>query len=150
MDHADGIYLYLQGKQLLTDLLGTGDSFKLFPENVTQNTQRPYVVYTIENFEHELKLEGASAIAEMYINFDIYGDDASDRINIGDALRNVLHTRGNVVITDSSNNTARIEVCTIQRDFTDAKYPPDGTEESVFCRTMGFVFVVTEAVPTLP
>ena len=148
MDISDGLYQYLAGKTLLTALIGSPPS--LYPEIAPQNCQRPFVVFQQPECEREIHLGGASNIGEFYVTFDIYSDDVADRQSIGEALRNLLHTRGNVLLTDSSSNTARLENSILKRDYTSAKFPPDGSEESVFCRTMAFEMQIREVVPTLP
>ncbi len=147
-DTFDAIFVYLSGKTALTALLGT--PLRLFPESVPQNCQRPFVAYTCHDIERTVHLKGASAIADCFVSFDIYADDVSDRYGIANALRNILHSRQNTLLTDSTGATIRMEWCELQRDVSTNKPPPDGTEEVVFCRSLSFRMVVDEAVPTLP
>ncbi len=145
MDILDGLTAYLMSKPLLTGLIQT----RLFPENVSQNMQRPYVVFANTDIERVTNLAGASNIGDFYIQFDIYGT-VQDRQSIGEALRNILHTRTNMVLTDTSNNTAILEYAELNRDYQGDKPQPDGTETVVFCRTLAFSLWIREVKPTLP
>lgn len=151
MNILDGIYRYLQSKTALTDLLGTGDSFKVFPQIVPeQSASLPYVTYAITDREDIEHLGGASNLSDFYISFEIYGSVISDRTNIGTALRNILHTRQNVVLTDSNGNTTTLEYASLRKDYQGTKNPPTGTETDIMCRTMNFMALIRETVPTLP
>lgn len=145
MDILDGLTVYLMSKSSLTALIQT----RLYPENVSQNMQRPYVAFSNTDTERVTHLRGASNIGDFYVQFDIYGS-VQDRQNIGEALRNILHTRTNVVLTDSSSNTAVFEYGELNRDYQGEKPQPDGTETVVFCRTMAFSLWIREVIPTLP
>ncbi len=151
MNILDGLYLYLRTKSALTDLLGTGDSFKLFQQIVPQQgSSLPYVTFEVTDREDIEHLGGASALSDFYISFEIYGANIADRTNIGTALRNCLHTRRNVVLTDFAGNTTVLEYASLRKDYQSTKNPPSGTETDIMCRTMNFMALIQESKPTLP
>ncbi len=151
MDILDGLFRYLSGKTLLTNLIGSPP--RLYPELAPQSSsiaQRPYIVCSLEDVERPTHLRGASAIADFFLSFDVWTETVSDRQSIGEAMRNLLHTRTNVVLTDSSGNTATMEYCNLDSDPNGMKSPPDGSEEPIFNKTMNFTCLIRELVPTLP
>ncbi len=151
MDIIDGVYNYLASKTLLTALIGSPP--KLYPQLGPQAgtiSRRPYVIFTCPDIDRIIHLRGASAIGDFYFSFEIYSDDVADRQSIGEALRNILHTRGNVLLTDTNSNTARLDWSELKRDYTGLKSPPDGSENAIMCRTMNFQMMIVEVKPTLP
>ncbi len=150
MDIIDGLYRYLRSKTALTDLLGTGDSFKIFPEIAAQNTQLPYVIMTLPDKEEYTHLGGADEIGDWQLTFEIYSNSVSERTSIQTALRNVLHTRRNVVLTDVNSNTALMSWSSKKHEYSGMKSPPDGKEDEIMCLTVNYECLIYEALPTLP
>ncbi len=148
MDFYSGTFLYLSAKALMTAALGS--PLKLFPDLAPQNAQLPYVIYTCPNIDRTIHINGASAMADYHILFDIYAETSESRFRVGEALRNILHSRQNIVLTDSNNNTVRLEWCELNRDHLGIKPQSDGTEQGVFARMMDFRIVINEPIPTLP
>jgi len=148
MDIFDGVYNYISGSATLLTLLG--NPLKLYPEIAPQTAARPYIIFTNHSTNREVHLNGASAIADFYVQFDVYADNVSDRFLVSDALRNYLHTRQNAVLQDNTANRAVLEWAEIQSDMQIMKPLMDGSEVAMFCREMVFRLVIDEPKPTLP
>ena len=152
MDFFSGLANYLTGSAALQTLIPNplipGTTIKLFQDVADEATQLPFVVFTSHDTDRVVHLRGASAIAQIYFQIDVYALDVVDRFKIGDAIRNRLHGKINLTLTDSLSNSATMEWAQLRSDTLSNHPPPDGTENPVHCREMSFLVTVDEPLPS--
>lgn len=94
------LYTYLSGKQQLTDLLGTGVDFRLWPKHVPQrkkdpdHPRTPYAVFNKISDVSEHDIDRASGLSEARIQFNVFDPDPEMSERIADALRLCLDGAG--------------------------------------------------------
>jgi hypothetical protein len=145
MNIFEAIYIYLMTKTALTTLIGTGLFFEQSPENQTY----PYINFSCHDVERVVHLGNSSAYGEFFVSFDIYAATTYQRFNIGNALRNILHGKHNLVLSDSNSNSCIMEACELKRDIQKYSSPPDASETGIYCRQMIFRMGIEEPKPTL-
>lgn len=147
MDIKSALYTYLQTKTLITALIGD----RLYVENAPQGVAHPYVTYEVTDSVPTAHLGGASAYADDQFSFSIHADMPEDRDAVKEALRNILHTRRNVQLTDAGSVTINIRSITLTHVKDSHQQPVDGSETNgLYECEMDFTIIYYETVPTLP
>ncbi len=151
MNVKEALVTYLKTKTLLTAIIGTGTNARIYPETAPQDidiSNGSYVVFQVTDTEHPEHMGGACAYAENTFLFSIYADTVARRHALKEALRNLLHTRRNLVLSTSEGS---IEIRTIKLlSCADGYFDsPDGGETGAFAQDMTFLVVFFETLPTL-
>lgn len=146
MNIGDALYNFLVNKSLLTNLIST----RLYPNVAPQGRAFPYVVFHIVDTEHAFTLAGGAPLAQNNFVFEVYAQTYSSRDAVKEALRNILHGRGNTILSQTDTNTVNMKsahLLSISDGYDDAG---DGNDLGVFAQEMTFVIAFAETVPTLP
>lgn len=149
MNINEGIYAYLVAQASLTALVGT-NPVRLWPQNASEATNvrnGDYVVYGFTNSQHVTHLKGASELATYQFNFTVYASLSSGRNALSEVLRNLLHTKQNLVVSVTAGS---INIKSIQLRYCSDGYSDmaDGTENGAFVRDMFFDVTFFETAPT--
>lgn len=144
MSIKDELIAFLETQSLLTDLLGTGDSFRIFPDFAPGGTKFPYVTYAISGSEPTQHLEGSSALYDESWEFDIWAASNASRGAVADALRNVLDGRISFALA-----SFKVDI-RIENEVDKFENPDDASDIGTFNRIVTFDVSYDRPVPTLP
>lgn len=155
MDLKAGVYTFLSGFPSLTALIGTGTSFRLYPdfapENAVNNVDfnaNPFITYGINGVERPYHLTGASPVAWAYFYFTIFAPDSVTRNIVKECLRNILHGRQNFILNDGTNSIS-INSCVLTSESDSYDPPDDGSDiAEAFACDLEFTFAYIEPLPT--
>jgi len=81
------IYERLNTYTALTALVGTN----IYPTTPTENTQLPFVVYTVTGRTPTLHLEGDSGLNSYNVDLDVYGINLDTVLSVMTQTTNALH-----------------------------------------------------------
>lgn len=148
MNIKDAIITYLKTKTLLTDIIGTSDDARIYSGTGPQDidiANGSYIVFQVTESDHPQHQGGACAYATYTMLFTIYAVSVVERSDLREALRNLLHTKRNLIV--STVNIRSITLLSCADSYYDS---PDGQETGAFAQDMTFDVTFFETVPTLP
>lgn len=144
MDIEEALQTYFLSKTEITDILGTGTAFRLFPDFARGGTAFPYATYQISGTEPAQHLEGSSELYGITMEYDIWGTSKSSVRSVAKALRNLLDGFLGVM-GDFDIRGSRLE-----NEFDRFENPTQGDDIGTFNRVITFEIWYNRPIPTLP
>lgn len=139
-----GLFTYLKTVTAVTDLIGTGDNCRLFPEWTPEAEAYPYVTYTVIAADHVGDLSAASGIVRKLIQVDVWAATAVSREATGNALRGALDG-----VTNDTWGSVNVRTVALDEEVDELEEPADGDEGGViFRRRQDYIVWHAESVPT--
>src|SRR5262245_29891778 len=64
---------------------------RIYPTEPSENTQLPFVVYTVSAAEPNLTMSGASSLTKYTVDVDVWAETAAVVLNVMGAVKNLMH-----------------------------------------------------------
>lgn len=142
-DISSGLITYLESKTAVTDIVGTGDNARIFPDRIPKDPTYPLVVVDEFASTHDHDLSGASGIYHPRISVDCYDQTSGDAQTLAEAVRGVMQGyRG-------AMGVEFVHSCELDGKVRDQLQQRDASDRPIDRVRLSFRLTVTETIPSL-
>lgn len=132
---------YLRGKPSITGLVGDD----IYPEVAPDKAPYPFITYTIISESHDHAMSGATGLAQVTVQLDVWTSTFADRVSVSEAIRNALDGfRGSM-----GAENLEVRNCFFSSRSTSTERELEGKGQPIHRATLDFSIWHVESVPTL-
>lgn len=115
----------------------------LYPYQLPEKAVLPAGTYAFVAYDAVKNLDGASGVASIRFQFDLFSMDYSDCVALSEVLRANLNGFQGLI------GTHRVQSCWFENDFGGYDVNIDGSDRGSYHRTIDFSLMVEEVVSNL-
>ena len=144
MSVESALYSYLSGIAGVTSLLGSGSSFRLYPDLAPASVARPYATLFVVSTNRVRLVTGPGGIAAARVQIDVWAITSLSRSSVSDALRVALDGyRGSM-----GSELLDVRGVIVDGPFNSMERPEDATEVPIYRARMDVEIIYAETIPT--
>ena len=135
------LYSHLSTKASIIALV----SDRIYPQIAPNGTAYPFITFTVINEDHDHAMSGATGLANVSMQIDVWTETIADRVAVSEALRNALDGFTGDMGTEDLN----IRSCFLDNRAVFQETDTEGKGQPIYRASMDFSIWHVETVPTL-
>ena len=135
------LFSYLSTKAAVTGQVGT----RIYPQIAPESAAHPFLTYTIISTDHTHDTSGATGLANVNMQIDVWADTQLERTTISEVIRDVLDGFTGDMGTENLN----IRSCFLDSRSNFQEADTEGKSKPTFRASMDFSIWHVESVPAL-
>lgn len=144
MSVESALHNYLGGVVGVTNLLGSGTAFRLYPDLAPAGPTRPYATMFVVSTTRDRRVTGPGGIARANVQVDAWAETSLSRATVAEALRVALDGfRGAM-----GSELLDVRAVIVDGPFNSMERPEDASEEPIYRARMSVQVIHAESIPT--
>ncbi|MCP5017108.1 MAG: DUF3168 domain-containing protein [Ketobacter sp.] len=135
------IYSHLSTKSSITALV----SDRIYPQIAPNSAEYPFITYNIVTEDHDHSMGGATGLANLILQLDVWASTVPTQVSLSEALRNALDGFKGLMGSEDLD----IRNCFLQNRASFFEPRTEGKEIPDYRTTLDFSIWHVETVPTL-